>query len=1048
MNIVRTALAVLTGVIILALAFHLAIASRKRGDRLHASFSAMCLSALLYLPFTLAIYSASSVPEYFRYTVPQMYGSALFLISLVWFAKEYTGAPLERFLLAYGPVIAAFEVLRTFSQDTLIFTAVRGLKTFILPWGEQVSILDASPTPWQYLYFFLIFLPYPVVLGAAWKKLRGRRDGRLAAFTAGIMVFLLANVHDMIVVALELHWVFLTEIAFVGLIAVMSLQLIDEVVRSSDTRNKLADTEIRFRSVFNAAYQFIALLDPRGRILEINRSALKTLKLDNVSMRGKYFWDSPWWANLPEEREKLRDVIVRAGRGNIIHSEIMAEEPGKDIRILGFSMTPVTGDDGTVIYLVPEGRDITDLRRAHDKIARQMQELQATMEELEATNEEFQAQNEELIRSEKELMESEEKFRGLVENINEAVFSVNAEGMLTYISPSIQRFGSFDPAGLTGTPFMDFIHPDDREMLIRRFMEIAGGNESPSDYRIMVPGGGFRWVQSSSRPIYRDGAFAGVSGILTDIHRRRIAEDKLLGEKLFIDAILDTLPGIFFMLDNEGNFIRWKGLGKQDTVFGYPTDEIWNMRAIDLLDEKDRHLFSEKMSEVLANGFAGMEVTLISKKGVKRDYQVSCTSIPRGGETYIIGVGIDITDRKRAEEERERTRMQLVQAQKMEAVGTLAGGIAHDFNNMLGGIMGSVNMIEIIIGKDGHPRKETILKYVSTAREASGRAADMTRQMLTLSRKSELKLAPVDITMSMKHVERLCASSFPKSVSLEFEIGEKPLRVLADPVQIEQVLLNLCVNASHAMTIMRAGGDRRGGTLTVRAEEINCNAHTCPAHPDVVPGPFVRIHVSDTGVGMDEDVRRSIFDPFFTTKEIGEGTGLGLAITYSIVNQHGGFIDVVSDPGRGSTFTVCLPALVNVTADDRIKPDGAGIVPGAGRILVIDDEATMLRVVEGMLDHFGYSVITAGNGGEAVDIYRRENGSVDGVLLDFSMPGASGLEVFEQLKEINGGVKALLCSGFIEGADLQKARDSGIRGFIQKPFTAEDLSAKIKELIG
>jgi two-component system, cell cycle sensor histidine kinase and response regulator CckA len=201
-------------------------------------------------------------------------------------------------------------------------------------------------------------------------------------------------------------------------------------------------------------------------------------------------------------------------------------------------------------------------------------------------------------------------------------------------------------------------------------------------------------------------------------------------------------------------------------------------------------------------------------------------------------------------------------------------------------------------------------------------------------------------------------------------------------------------------------------------------------------------------VGMTENVRRNIFDPFYTTKDAGEGTGLGLSITYSIVKQHGGFIDVTSEPGMGSTFTVYLPALAKTSTHDRKKIGSADVVTGGGRIMVIDDEATMLRVAEGMLEHCGYSVITAGNCDEAVEMYRRENERIDGVLMDFSMPGTSGLEVYDRLKKINGGVKVLLSSGLIEGVDLQKARDRGVRGFIQKPYSVEDLSAKMKEVLG
>jgi len=410
------------------------------------------------------------------------------------------------------------------------------------------------------------------------------------------------------------------------------------------------------------------------------------------------------------------------------------------------------------------------------------------------------------------------------------------------------------------------------------------------------------------------------------------------------------------------------------------------------------------------------------------------------------GILTDIHERRLAEEEKEVTRMQLIQAQKMQAVGTLAGGIAHDFNNLLGSIMGSIDMIGILICRDEYHGKETICKYLETVKDAARNAAEMTRQLLTLSRKSDLKLAPVDINSAMRHVRKLCESSFPKSVELDFMVGEEPLLIHADPLHMEQVLLNLCVNASHAMTIMRAAGDRHGGILSVWAEKTHYESQPCHPNPDADSGNvFVKISVRDSGIGISEEVRQHIFDPFFTTKDIGEGTGLGLAITYNIVKQHGGFIDVISEPGSGSTFIMYLPAYTGKPSHDLQKTDGLGIIHGAGRVMVVDDDAALLRVTRGMLEHCGYIVITSDASNEAIEIYRREMEGIDIVLLDYSMPGMSAMEVYDRLREINPEVTVLLSSGLVEDDDMRKARARGIRGFIQKPYSIEALSAKIKE---
>ena len=407
----------------------------------------------------------------------------------------------------------------------------------------------------------------------------------------------------------------------------------------------------------------------------------------------------------------------------------------------------------------------------------------------------------------------------------------------------------------------------------------------------------------------------------------------------------------------------------------------------------------------------------------------------------------DLTERKNAEAEKERVRSQLVQAQKMEAVGTLAGGIAHDFNNVLGGIMGSLNLVDLMLKKERLDNAEKIFKYMETATDSSRRAADMTRQLLTLSRKRELQKSPVIVQNSLKNILNICKNSFPKSVDLDFRCGGEPLTVHADPTQIEQALLNLCVNASHAMTLMRAEGARHGGRLTVEARPVSCDHEFCALHPGAIEGAScVMIRVEDTGVGMDEGIQSRIFDPFYTTKSQDEGTGLGLAITYSIVKQHGGFIDVESEPGQGSVFKLYLPLMEETGAG---LPDRAhGIVRGAGRILVVDDEETILRVAMAMLEQCGYEVITAGSADQGIRVFEQEHAGIRAVVLDTAMPGKSGLEVFGAMKEIDPGVRVLLCSGFMDASTMEKAREMGVRAFINKPYSLEELSRKISEVTG
>lgn len=703
--------------------------------------------------------------------------------------------------------------------------------------------------------------------------------------------------------------------------------------------------------------------------------------------------------------------------------------------------------DDLKISKIEQEKSIELLTRANQELAATNEELNAAMEELSATNEEFEAQNEELIATENELKAGEEKYRSLVENINEVIYSIDAEGTLTYISPAIEKMTGFTATEIAGLGFASLIHPEDVDGIIARFSELALGEIRPSVYRIRTKTGEYRWITSISRPIFQKGRFTGANGVLTDIHDRKEAEDRVLQERNFATTIIDTLPGIFFIMDGRGTLVRWKGRVKGDDAFGYSPEEVRSMNALEMVEPRDRDLAAAKLHEGFVKGQTSVEITFMRKNGDRLAFHVAVSRMRLDGENYLIGIGFEITDRKRAEEEREKTRTQLIQAQKMEAIGTLAGGIAHDFNNMLMGIMGSLDLIRLILNRDGQVDRSAILNYIEIALESSRRSAEMTRRLLTLSRKSGVQTVQMDINETIAAVHRLCRNTLPKSVKLDFREAAEPLRVKAEPLQVEQVLLNLCVNAAHAMTIMRPTGEREGGTLTVTASLARPTDDFISRYPLARPGAvYVRLSVEDTGVGIEVEVRGQIFDPFFTTKRKEEGTGLGLAMAYTIVQQHGGFIDVASTPGEGSVFTVYLPLLEEEEAPDHPVPEADEPVVGEGRILLVDDEKPVLGIAAGMLERLGYEVTSAESASEAMELFGRAHGNFAAVILDLSMPGMSGLEVYEKMRALNPEVRVLLASGFIEESVLADALNNGVAGFIQKPYTITELSVKVKQV--
>lgn len=403
-----------------------------------------------------------------------------------------------------------------------------------------------------------------------------------------------------------------------------------------------------------------------------------------------------------------------------------------------------------------------------------------------------------------------------------------------------------------------------------------------------------------------------------------------------------------------------------------------------------------------------------------------------------------------SQREKEKIQELLAHSQKMEAVGTLAGGLAHDFNNLLGGIIGSFNLLEILLKKENLERRQDIEEYLWLGIESSKKSAVIIKQLLTLSRRQDISLTPVDINDSLRNILSICKNSFAKSITLDFKYFVIPVIVLAEPIYMEQVLLNLCINGAHAMTTMRGPEGPQGGTLTVILDIVIPDETLLMFEPELARADsWARIRVIDTGVGIAEENRARIFEPFFTTKKAEGGSGLGLAISYGIVQQHRGFISVQSTEKSGSMFSVYLPLADgnSITVKEHLEASGTHVAAGPGRILVIDDETYILDVVQGFLEAYGWNVITANTPERGLALYQEHQGGISAVILDLSMPGKSGIEVFKELKAIDPGVKVILCSGLIENDVRESAITAGIKKILHKPFDADSLMDALDELM-
>ena len=373
---------------------------------------------------------------------------------------------------------------------------------------------------------------------------------------------------------------------------------------------------------------------------------------------------------------------------------------------------------------------------------------------------------------------------------------------------------------------------------------------------------------------------------------------------------------------------------------------------------------------------------------------------------------------------------QLIQAQKMEAIGTLAGGIAHDFNNLLMVIQGNVSLMLLDLNPT-HPHYE-MLKTIEKQVQSGSK---LTSQLLGYARKGRYEVKPIDLNQLVEETSEAFGRT-RKNITIHRELAEDLLACEADQGQIEQVLMNLFVNAADAMP---AGGDLFLKTINVTHEDIKSKLY------DPIPGDYVLLTVTDTGIGMDSKTMGRIFDPFFTTKELGRGTGLGLASVYGIVKGHGGYIEVESEKGHGTTFKVYLPASGKKVQKTVKTADP--ILKAIGTILFVDDEEVILEVGEKFLNVLGYKVLTAQSGMEAIEVFKKHRDSIDLVLLDMIMPNMGGGEVYDRLKEISPDVKVLLSSGYSVDGEATKILERGCNGFIQKPFDIMQLSQSIRAIL-
>ncbi len=790
------------------------------------------------------------------------------------------------------------------------------------------------------------------------------------------------------------------------------LSITRDITDREKIQEALQKSEEQYRSIFENAIEGFFQSTPAGRFIRVNRAFAKMCGYASPEEMVAAIRDiGEQHYGCRKERERFLALLNE--KGAVENFEHTARRKDGTTFWVSVSARVVRDSNHQILYYEGSHVDIDERRRAEGR-----------------------------------LVDAEEQYRSLFDTSTNAILIRNRAGIITMVNRAAATLLNAEkPDDLIGRSYLDLVHPEDRLLSAQRIEKIfqmavappgsvKKGMETirPREHRMVTLAGGIIEVESTGVAFpYKGGFF--IQGIFRDITERKRAEEQLRETEKKYRELAESLPQVIFEVDSTGNLVYLNHTGYE--LFGYSPEDVANGFSVleaFVRDDRER-VVRDILTSIEGRRLGRQEYTAVKKSGAQFPVAVHANRVLADETvTGLRGILIDLTPTRIAEEEKKKLEIQLQQAQKMEAIGALAGGIAHDFNNILSAIIGYTELAMLNEGA------EQCAGELKEALAAANRAKDLVKQILAFSRQTDEERMPVRVALIVKEAVKFLRATIPSTIEIRARIDEKSGAVLANSVELHQIIMNLCTNAQHALV------GEPAGRMEVDVESVEIDTTQRNELMGLRIGSYVRISAKDTGSGMSPEVIERMFDPYFTTKEKGVGTGLGLAVVHGIVKKYDGAIQVESELGKGTAFHIYLPKADVMTPAQTELPKP--ITGGSERVLLVDDEPMLAAVGLQALQRLGYEVVSRTSPIEALELFKAKPGHFDLVITDQTMPGMTGDALARELMSIRPGLPVIICTGYSQNIDAERATQLGIRAFVMKPILINELAAAVRKALG